>query len=345
VSDRRAEIAALARAARAYLELELDLTGEGFPLMPIAGRSCAAPGAARVNRSDVRNGPLAAQTRAAAEAPGSGGEAPTTTASSTIAESEVARRGPRAFVTPRGTAHGGRRSDAPPASVDLGSPAVSSHAPHAGPAAVPHESATFAAVAGTAPDRRLHLATLAAQAATCTRCELHAHRTRSVFARGNPEAELVFVGEGPGQQEDLQGLPFVGAAGKLLDRMIAAMGFGRDDVYVCNVVKCRPPNNRTPLPTEMHACASFLFAQLEAVRPRCIVALGRTAAMGLGCIGPETRQWRGVWSAWRGIPVMMTYHPAFLLRDSSVKRPVWEDLQRVMARLRELRTAPRPQSP
>jgi DNA polymerase len=188
-------------------------------------------------------------------------------------------------------------------------------------------------------ERRVRLAALAEEAAACTRCALHAHRTRSVFARGNPDAELVFVGEGPGQNEDLQGLPFVGAAGQLLDKMIAAMGFARDDVYVCNVVKCRPPNNRTPLPPEMDACARFLGAQLEIVRPRCIVALGRTAGQGLGCFTAETRGWRGVWAEWRGIPVMPTYHPAYLLRNAEMKRPVWEDLQQVMARLRALRAA------
>ena len=160
---------------------------------------------------------------------------------------------------------------------------------------------------------------------------LHAQRKQAVFARGNPDAELCFVGEGPGQEEDRKGLPFVGPAGQLLDRMIAAMGFERDAVYVCNVVKCRPPENRTPRPEEAIACAKFLVPQLELVAPKAIVALGRCAAENLGvaeAVGP----WRGRWGQWRGIPVLPTYHPAYLLRSPEQKRIVWEDLQLVMKR-------------
>jgi len=181
-------------------------------------------------------------------------------------------------------------------------------------------------------ERRTRLAQLAEEALTCTRCVLHEKRTKNVFARGNPEAELAFVGEGPGQEEDLQGLPFVGPAGKLLDRMIAAMGYGRDEVYVCNVVKCRPPENRTPRAEEAIACSRYLVPQLEAVSPRVIVALGRCAAENLGLAAP-TGPWRGRWGSWQGIPVLPTYHPAYLLRSPEQKRVVWEDLQRVMQRL------------
>lgn len=184
------------------------------------------------------------------------------------------------------------------------------------------------------PDGRRHrLALLAEEAAGCTRCDLAQGRTRSVFARGNPDAEIVFVGEGPGYHEDQQGLPFVGKAGQLLDRMVAAMGYGRDEVYICNVVKCRPPENRTPLPNESAACLPYLEQQLDLVQPKVIVALGRTAAQGLGLVDETTRGWRGAWRTWRGVPVMSTYHPAFLLRNPNMKRPVWEDLQQVMARL------------
>lgn len=178
-------------------------------------------------------------------------------------------------------------------------------------------------------DVRARLELLATEAAQCTRCELHRNRTKSVFARGTPDTDLAFVGEGPGYHEDQQGLPFVGKAGQLLDRMIAAMGYDRDGVYVCNVVKCRPPENRTPLPTEAQACARFLVAQLELVRPKVIVALGRCAAENLQCV-PPAGQWRGIWGEWRGIPVMPTYHPAFLLRSPQFKKPVWEDLQQVL---------------
>jgi DNA polymerase len=181
-------------------------------------------------------------------------------------------------------------------------------------------------------ERRRELRVLAEQAATCNRCVLHEKRTQSVFARGSPDAELVFVGEGPGRDEDIQGLPFVGAAGQLLDKMIAAMGYGRDDVYICNVVKCRPPENRTPRPEEALACSRFLVPQLHAVSPKVIVGLGRCAAQALG-VAEATGAWRGRWGSFQGIPVLPTYHPAFLLRTPEQKRTVWEDLQLVMARL------------
>jgi DNA polymerase len=176
------------------------------------------------------------------------------------------------------------------------------------------------------------LARLQADAAACQGCVLHEKRTKSVFARGTPDAELVFVGEGPGRDEDIQGLPFVGAAGQLLDKMIVAMGYGREDVYICNVVKCRPPDNRTPRPEEALACSRFLVPQLMAVRPKAIVALGRCAAQALG-VAEAMGPWRGRWGAFQGIPVLPTYHPAYLLRSPEQKRTVWEDLQLVMARL------------
>ena len=195
-------------------------------------------------------------------------------------------------------------------------------------------------VAPSSPDdRHVRLALLAEQVRACTRCELVKGRRQTVFARGSPDAALVFIGEGPGQEEDRSGIPFVGPAGKLLDRMIAAMGYGRDDVYVCNVVKCRPPGNRTPLPSEAGACAPFLLGQLDVVRPTVIVALGRCAAENLGLVGGGG-PWRGRWGTFRGIPVMPTYHPAFLLRSPEFKRPVWEDLQKVMSRLKEAPNAP-----
>jgi uracil-DNA glycosylase family 4 len=178
-------------------------------------------------------------------------------------------------------------------------------------------------------DMHARLQVLSDAAASCTRCELHKGRTKTVFARGTPDTDLVFVGEGPGYNEDQEGLPFVGRAGQLLDRMIAAMGYDRDGVYICNVVKCRPPENRTPLPTEAQACAQFLVPQLELVRPKAIVALGRCAAENLQVVPPAGR-WRGIWGEWRGIPVMPTYHPAFLLRSPQFKKPVWEDLQAVL---------------
>jgi DNA polymerase len=162
-----------------------------------------------------------------------------------------------------------------------------------------------------------------------------------VFSRGSEQAELVFVGEGPGRDEDLQGQPFVGAAGQLLDRMIAAMGYGRDDVYICNVVKCRPPENRTPRPEESIACSRFFIPPVPAVAPKVIVALGRCAAQALG-VADVTGPWRGRWGQFQGIEVLPTYHPAFLLRSPEQKRVVWEDLQLVMARLGKARKPPPP---
>lgn len=182
-------------------------------------------------------------------------------------------------------------------------------------------------------DKVRHLSLLAAEAAACTACELHRQRTHSVFARGNPESRLVFVGEGPGYHEDQKGLPFVGPAGQLLDKMIVAMGLSAEEVYICNVVKCRPPENRTPLPVESATCKRFLDAQLLTVRPEVVVALGRCAAEALGCLQEGSRSWRGAWTEYQGLSVLGTYHPAFLLRNPEHKRTVWEDLQKVMARL------------
>lgn len=174
---------------------------------------------------------------------------------------------------------------------------------------------------------------LAREVASCTGCRLHESRTKPVFARGTPTAEVVFVGEGPGFNEDQKGEPFVGAAGQLLDKMIAAMGYSRDGVYICNVVKCRPPENRTPLPDESAACARFLDGQLGAIRPRVIVALGRCAAERLRSAEAGRGGWRGAWTEYEGVPVMATYHPAHLLRSPEMKRTAWEDLQKVMQRL------------
>jgi uracil-DNA glycosylase family 4 len=201
-------------------------------------------------------------------------------------------------------------------------------------AAAPAAAAAAAAGAGWAAGKgKLRLVELEAEVRGCQKCGLHATRTQTVFARGNPESELCFVGEGPGADEDEQGFPFVGKAGQLLDRMIVAMGFARDDVYVCNIVKCRPPNNRKPEPAEMTACTPYLREQLEMVSPKVIVALGATSAFGLiGMTGGIT-QTRGQWKLYRGIPVMPTFHPAYLLRTPSAKREVWSDLQAVLKQL------------
>jgi uracil-DNA glycosylase len=177
--------------------------------------------------------------------------------------------------------------------------------------------------------KEARLARLAEEAAACTACGLHEGRTRSVFSRGRVDAEIMMIGEGPGQQEDETGVPFVGPAGQLLDKMIAAMGYDRDDVYIGNVVKCRPPGNRAPSPEEAGACRRFLDGQVDAVRPRLIIALGRSAAERLALV-PESGHWRGELREYRGIPAIATFHPAYLLRSPEQKRVVWADLKRAL---------------
>jgi DNA polymerase len=167
----------------------------------------------------------------------------------------------------------------------------------------------------------------------CKRCKLCGGRKQIVFGSGNPKAELVFVGEAPGADEDQQGVPFVGKAGQLLTKMIEAMKFTRDSVYICNVVKCRPPENRNPEPDEIAACEPFLKAQLASVRPKVIVTLGKFAAQTLLKDQTAITRLRGQWREYEGIPLMPTFHPAYLLRVPAEKKLAWGDLQEVMKRL------------
>jgi DNA polymerase len=167
----------------------------------------------------------------------------------------------------------------------------------------------------------------------CARCKLGPGRTKLVFGVGNPRAELMFVGEGPGADEDRQGEPFVGRAGQLLTKMIEAMGYRREDVYIANVVKCRPPENRNPEPDEMEACEPFLKAQLRAVAPKAIVALGKIAAQTLLRDPTPISRLRGRWATYEGTRLMPTFHPAYLLRSPEEKKKAWEDLQLVMKEL------------
>jgi DNA polymerase len=165
----------------------------------------------------------------------------------------------------------------------------------------------------------------------CRRCGLSGTRTHLVFGAGNPSARLVFVGEAPGYDEDVQGAPFVGAAGKLLTRIVEAMGLGRGDVYICNILKCRPPGNRNPLPDEIDVCRPFLDRQLAAISPECICALGKFAAQTLLDTQAPISKLRGRFHEYNGIRVMPTYHPAYLLRNPEGKRDVWNDIQQIMA--------------
>ncbi|HVU45329.1 MAG TPA: uracil-DNA glycosylase [Terracidiphilus sp.] len=167
----------------------------------------------------------------------------------------------------------------------------------------------------------------------CTRCALHKGRNKIVFADGAPTARLMFVGEGPGADEDAQGLPFVGRAGQLLNNMITAMGLKREEVYIANVVKCRPPGNRTPEPDEANTCSPFLFRQIDVVRPQVLVALGATAATYLLGQRQPLAGLRGRVHVVRGCQLIVTYHPAFLLRDPRQKKEAWADLQIAMREL------------
>ncbi len=165
----------------------------------------------------------------------------------------------------------------------------------------------------------------------CTRCPLaYAGRRSIVFGDGDPNARLMFVGEGPGADEDVQGLPFVGKAGQLLNNMIGAMGLKREEVYIANIVKCRPPQNRVPEPVEANTCSQFLLKQIDVVQPQVIVALGATAAMYLLGVKQSLSSLRGRWHGCRGAKLAVTYHPAFLLRDPRQKGEAWKDLQMVM---------------
>ncbi len=194
-----------------------------------------------------------------------------------------------------------------------------------------------AASAATGPSTRPTLATVQQELGDCQRCGLCEGRKSIVFGSGNPDADLMFIGEGPGEQEDRQGLPFVGRAGELLTKMIeGGLQISRADVYICNIVKCRPPGNRNPLPDEVSACRPFLDGQIEAVKPKVIISLGKPAAgLLLGREVPITRI-RGTWHEYRGIPLMPTLHPAFVLRQYTPenRRNVWEDLKAALERSR-----------
>ena len=181
------------------------------------------------------------------------------------------------------------------------------------------------------PDPALLLRTIREDLGDCTRCPLHKQgRKQIVFGVGNPKAELMFIGEAPGADEDQQGEPFVGRAGQLLNNMIKAMGIQREDVYIANIIKCRPPGNRTPEREECETCSPFLMRQIAAIKPKVIVALGAVAAKTLLAVNAPMSELRGRWFDFRGTKLAVTYHPAFLLRDPRQKKETWKDLQMVM---------------
>jgi DNA polymerase len=198
---------------------------------------------------------------------------------------------------------------------------------------IPTREPTQATPPPAPADRASALQRIREEIGDCTRCALHSGRHKLVFGDGSPSARLMFVGEGPGADEDVQGLPFVGKAGQLLNNMIAAMGFKREEVYIANVVKCRPPGNRTPEPDEANTCSPFLFRQIDVVRPQVLVALGATAATYLLGQRQPLAGLRGRVHAFRGMQLIVTYHPAYLLRDPRQKKEAWADLQIAMREL------------
>ncbi|MGE5593448.1 MAG: uracil-DNA glycosylase [Betaproteobacteria bacterium] len=199
----------------------------------------------------------------------------------------------------------------------------------------PGQQTLFGAVSRE-PEPTSSLEELEKKCRACTNCDLRAGCTQVVFGEGNPHAKLMFVGEGPGQQEDIQGRPFVGAAGQLLDKILEAVGIRRDEVYIANVVKCRPPGNRLPTSDEAEACLPHLRAQIEAIRPKIIVCLGALATQTLIDKRARITRARGNWFKKDGIMYMPTFHPAALLRDETKKRPVWEDMKKVRGMLDQL---------
>jgi len=201
-------------------------------------------------------------------------------------------------------------------------------------AQAPEATATAAVPeAREAPTGIIRLTEIRDDLGDCRRCKLHTGRTNIVFGVGNPDARLMFVGEGPGADEDEQGEPFVGRAGQLLTQIVKAMGLAREDVYIANVVKCRPPGNRNPEPDEIEACSPFLQAQIASIRPTVIVALGKFAAQTLLQTETPISRLRGQFHDLGGVAVMPTFHPSYLLRNPAAKRDVWEDMKLVMQRL------------
>ena len=188
----------------------------------------------------------------------------------------------------------------------------------------------------TTLDKPMTLEDIRKELGDCQRCSLHEARNNLVFGEGNPNADLVFVGEAPGADEDLQGRPFVGRAGQLLTKIINAMGLTREEVYICNILKCRPPGNRNPRPEEIRACEPFLIEQIRVIKPEVICALGTFAAHILLNTDVPISQLRGKFHSYQGIKFMPTYHPAYLLRNPGAKKQVWEDAQMIMKVLKKV---------
>jgi len=303
-SDPRAELASLAASLRAYLEIQAETGAIGIP-RGAKGAAAASHGAPR-------------EPSPSAPSPMKG-------------EGEPTNSPP---LSPRGRGAGGEGSQEERPGVASPREATSTQAAKPTPIApAPPTPATASA------PTLARLPLLAAEVAACTKCVLHETRTQTVFARGNPLAKLAIVGEAPGADEDEQGLPFVGRAGQLLDKMIGAMGLDpAQDVYVCNILKCRPPGNRRPEADETDKCIPYLHEQLAIVKPKVIVAMGNSAVQALLGTKLGITKVRGQWKLYKGETLVMpTYHPSYLLRPSpqqvEAKKQAWEDLQAVMKEL------------
>lgn len=310
----REELASIAASLRAYLEWQHDCGTSGIPRRP-RGEAVARPAAPPVAP------PVEEQAYADAPPMDDGPDEPPPELAAELARETAPAAQPR------------RREPEPPREVLP--PFVVPE-----PAAVVSVAARAAAAkAPTAPVAVRPLDVVQAEVSSCTKCVLATTRNKTVFSRGNPKAKLCIVGEAPGADEDEQGLPFVGRAGQLLDKMIGAMGLSPEtDVYVCNIIKCRPPGNRKPEPDEIATCIPYLHEQIAQVDPRAIVAMGNTAVGAILGTTLGITKVRGAWKLYRGkIPVMPTYHPSYLLRpgptQAEAKRQAWEDLQTVMKEL------------
>lgn len=193
-----------------------------------------------------------------------------------------------------------------------------------------------AGIPGLPGEKKEDLSKLQQEVLACTLCGLHKGRTHAVFGEGNPKAKLMFIGEGPGREEDRQGRPFVGMAGQLLTKIIEAIRLRREEVYIANIVKCRPPENRIPLPPEIAACRPYLLGQIRQIGPKIICALGKTAAWALLNTEVPISQLRGKWFEYEGVRLMPTFHPAYLLRNPGDKRLVWEDMKKIRQALDQI---------
>ncbi|MBN2195133.1 MAG: uracil-DNA glycosylase [Polyangiaceae bacterium] len=309
----RSELCDLVAAVRAYVEWQGVLGTTGFPRLGRGGGAVPAVDSAAVERR-VASVPVSEP----------GGESRSDPA-------PLPPSPPRpAVAEPTGSrAEPGTGTATTPVVFPGAAPVVAAASEARSPSGAGREQSETAARDGEAV--RSRLAVLQREVAACTACRLHLGRHHSVFARGMGTSGICFVGEGPGAEEDAQGVPFVGAAGQLLDRMIAGMGLRRDEVYICNIVKCRPPENRRPQPDEMAACRQFLEQQLELIDPEVMVALGATAVQGLFDTTEGITRIRGRWRLYRGrIAVMPTFHPAYVLRTPAARRDVWNDLKEVL---------------